>query len=201
MLARRVLGGLRLSGLSAHPGLLHPPARRTGFWTTGTPATWPNTWGFKRAWSAHCGTPTLTAGSSSSWIRSWSRAKSSSSAAGRPLAAPRACGRTSAHAPNSATRSRSGAFTGRCITFTESTMSLRTLWSMRRWTSRTAVAPVVPGDRAHTARCSRGSGSVGEDVTKRFPRGKWNSAINKKTGNGPRCSQGVVLRRLVSKTF
>ena len=119
---------------------------------------------------------------------------------------------------------------------------------MKRWTSRTAVVRVVPGDRAHTARCSngsgacragrmvrvdvaaravfqfqrlwsaafqiqrfwnaaatarcsRGSGSVGEDVTKRFPRGKWNSAINKKTGNGPRCSQGVVLRRLVSKIF
>ena len=37
-------------------------------------------------------------------IPSWSRARWLSSAAGRPLAAPRACGRTSAHAPNSATR-------------------------------------------------------------------------------------------------
>ena len=201
MLDRRVSGGLRLFGSSAHLGLLHQPERRTGFLTRGTPGTWPKTWGFRRVWSARCGTPTSTAELYSNWIRSWSHAKWSSSAVGRPPAAHRHCGRTSAHAPKSATRLRSGAFTGRCITSTGSTTSLRTLWSMRRWTSRTAAAPVVPGDRAHTARCSRGSGSVGEDVTKRIPRGKWNFAINKKTGNGPRCSQGVVLRRLVSKTF
>ena len=30
---------------------------------------------------------------------------------------------------------------------------------MKRWTSRTAVVRVVPGDRAHTARCSNGSGA------------------------------------------
>ena len=159
MLARRVSDGLRLFGLSVHPGLLHQPERRTGFWTRGTPVTWPNTWGFRRAWSARCGTPMLIAGSSSNWIRSWSRAKWSSSAGGRPLAAPRHCGRTSAHAPNSATRSRSGASIGRCITSTGSSTSLRTRWSMRLWTSRTAVARAVPGDRAHAARCGSGSGA------------------------------------------
>ena len=92
-------------------------------------------------------------------IPSWSRARWLSSAAGRPPAVPRLCGRTSAHAPNSATRSRSGAFIGRCTTSTGSTTSLLTLWSMKRWTSRTAVARVVPGDRAHTARCSNGPGA------------------------------------------
>ena len=165
MLDRRVSGGLRLFGLSAHPGLLHQPERRTEFWTRGKPVTWPNTWGFRRAWSASCGTPMLIAVSYSNWIRSWSHAKWSSSAAGRPPAAPRHCGRTSAHAPKSATLLRSAAFTGRYITSTGSTTSLRTLWSMRRWTSRTAVARVVPGDRAHTARCSSGSGACRAGAT------------------------------------
>ena len=193
MLARRVLGGLRLFGLSAHPGLLRQPARRTGFWTRGTPVARPNTWGFRRAWSARCGTPTLTVGSSSSWTHSWSHAKWSSSVAGRPLAVPRHCGRTSAHAPKSATRLRSGAFTGRCITSTGSSTSLRTHWSMRLWTSRTAVARAVPGDRAHTACCGSGSGACCAGATTAHAwsrdtylrrqgggfslRGKWTSAI------------------------
>ena len=30
---------------------------------------------------------------------------------------------------------------------------------MKRWTFRTAVARVVPGDRAHTSRCSNGPGA------------------------------------------
>ena len=103
------------------------------------------------------------------------------------------CGRTSAPAPNSATRSRSGASIGRCITSTGSSTSLRTRWSMRLWTSRTAVARAVPGDRAHTARCGSGSGACCAGATTahawsrdNHPRrqgkgfslsGKWTSAI------------------------